>query len=127
MHTLQHRLASVRRRSRFFVTVRGVGALTAVVVGAAAIIGLTDYAIHLPSLVRAYGLVTILGAAAWVGYRWLVVPFWRRSDDLSLAIQIEDAYPELNDALASTVQFLEQEKVVGSSSPLPRARTERLA
>ncbi len=116
MHTLQHRLASVRRRWRFMVVVRGVSAIAALVVGAAALVGLTDWLVHLPSLVRAYCLVSILGAAGYVAFRWLVVPFWKRCDDLSLAIQIEDAYPELNDALASTVQFLEDEKTPGSPS-----------
>lgn len=116
MHTLQHRLASVRRRWRFMVVVRGFGAVAALVVGAAALVGITDWLVHLPSLVRAYGLVAILGGAGYVGFRWLVMPFWRRCDDLSLAIQIEDAYPELNDALASTVQFLEEEKIPGSPS-----------
>lgn len=120
MHSLQHRLASVRRRWRFMVLVRGVSAVAAVVVGAAALLGLLDWALHLPSLARAYGLVAILGAAAYVGFRWLVVPFWRRCDDLSLAIQIEDAYPELNDALASTVQFLEND-VPGSASMRQKA------
>lgn len=120
MHSLQHRLASVRRRWRFMVLVRGVSAAAAVVVGSAALLGLLDYALHLPSLARAYGLVAILGAAAYVGFRWLVVPFWRRCDDLSLAIQIEDAYPELNDALASTVQFLEND-VPGSPSMRQKA------
>ena len=116
MHMLQHRLASVRRRWRFMVLVRGVSAMAAIVVGAAALVGLADWLVYLPSLVRAYCLVAILGTAGYVGFRWLVVPFWRRCDDLSLAIQIEDAYPELNDALASTVQFLEEENVPGSPS-----------
>ena len=116
MHTLQHRLASVLRRWRFMVVTRGVSAIAALVVGAAALVGLADWLVHLPSLVRAYCLVAILGSAGYIAFRWLVVPFWRRCDDLSLAIQIEDAYPELNDSLASTVQFLEDEKMPGSAS-----------
>ncbi len=121
MHTLQHRLASVRRRWRFLVTMRGLTALVAVLVGAATLLGLVDWAVHLPSLVRAYGLVATLGAAGYIAYRWLIVPYWRRCDDLSLAIQIEDAYPEINDALASTVQFLESDNVPGSPSMRQKA------
>src|SRR5262245_46131630 len=98
------------------VVTRGVSAIAALVVGAAALVGLVDWLVHLPSLVRAYCLVAILGSAAYIAFRWLVVPFWRRCDDLSLAIQIEDAYPELNDSLASTVQFLEDEQMPGSAS-----------
>lgn len=121
MHMLQHRLASVRRRWRFLVTVRGVSAMTAVVVGSAALIGLADWWLLLPSLVRAYGLVAILAGAGYVAFRWLVVPYCKRCDDLSLAIRIEDAYPELNDALASTVQFIEDESVPGSPSMRTKA------
>src|SRR5262245_27642149 len=98
------------------VVTRGVSAIAALVVGAAALVGLADWLVHLPSLVRAYCLVAILGSAGYIAFRWLVVPFWRRCDDLSLAIQIEDAYPELNDSLASTVQFLEDENMLGSAS-----------
>jgi hypothetical protein len=121
MHILQHRLASVRRRWRFVVGFRGLCALTALVVGAAALIGLADYYVHLPSLIRAYGLVAILAGGGYVAYRWLAHPLATRCDDLSLALRIEEAYPELNDALASTVQFIEAEDIPGSAAMRGRA------
>ncbi|MCS7045967.1 MAG: hypothetical protein NZO58_06395 [Gemmataceae bacterium] len=120
MHLLQHRLASLRRRARLLITARAVAALLAITVGSTTIVGLIDFKLHLPSLVRAYALVGILTSAAWIAYRWFIVPFAGRNDDLSLAIRLEEAYPELNDVLASTVQFLEAEQPTGS--PAMRAK-----
>ena len=40
----------------------------------------------------------------------LIRPLLVRTDNLSLALRVEEAYPNLNDSLASAVQFLEQSK-----------------
>ncbi|MCI0378307.1 MAG: hypothetical protein L0215_11925 [Gemmataceae bacterium] len=105
---LQRRLASLRRRFRLLVGWRGLCAIGAVLIGAGVIVGLADWFLELPSLFRALLLVGIVGSAGVVAFRLLIQPLARPSDDLSLALQIEGVYPELNDALASTVQFLQQ-------------------
>jgi hypothetical protein len=106
MNPLHARLASLRRRWRFCITFRGVCWLAAVVLGTALVAGLLDWLVHLPGLVRALFLVGGLTAAGTVVWHWLVRPLRLPDDDLSLALRIEERYPELNDALASTVQFL---------------------
>jgi hypothetical protein len=54
----------------------------------------------------------------WVGYRYLICPLQAPADDLSLALRIESEFPSLKDALASTVQFLEQSDVTADSPEL---------
>jgi uncharacterized integral membrane protein len=114
--TLRQRLAGLRRRMRLVATVRGVGFLLAVVLATAAVAGLLDWHWHLPALVRAVILVATLAGGILVAYRYLLRPLCTPSDDLSLALRVEEAYPTLNDALASTVQFLEREAPAESSS-----------
>ncbi len=113
---LWQRLASLRRRMRLVATVRGAGFLLTVLLATAAVAGLIDWRWHLPPLVRAVVLVGTLAGGIFVAYRYLFRPLSAPSDDLSLALRIEEAYPALNDALASTVQFLERGTRADSSS-----------
>ncbi len=114
MNPLQTRLAELRRRLRRVVTFRGGCWAFTALVGSLALACLIDQFVHvrlhgdLPALIRAVFLVATLGGTAFVAYRFLLRPMWARTDDLSLALRVEQEYPILNDALASTVQFLEQ-------------------
>ncbi|MCS6850008.1 MAG: hypothetical protein NZ700_02425 [Gemmataceae bacterium] len=108
MSSLPARLAALRRGWRLVVGLRGLLAVLAVLSLGGLSLGLLDWRWHLPSLVRAVGLVGLLTAAGVAAYRLILQPWRDRTDDLSLALRIEEKYPELNDALASTVQFLQQ-------------------
>lgn len=105
---LSKRLSSLRRRLRLTAGFRGLAWLLAVVVAVAFVGGMLDWWLHLPGVVRAFFLVGLLSGAGVVVQRWLVQPFREPADDLSLALKVEAQYPELNDSLASTVQFLQQ-------------------
>ena len=105
---LRKRLAALRRRLRVVVTLRAAGWLLTVLLLGALAAGFLDWAWRLPSLVRAVVLVGTLSGLGVVAYRMLLGPLLARVDDLTLALRIEERYPSLNDALASTVQFLEQ-------------------
>ena len=107
-HGLARRLLWVRRRLRVVTTVRGISWLLALVLLAAIGVGLIDWKLHLPSLVRAVALVGVLGGAGFILIKHLLRPLAAKSDDLTLALQVEEQYPGLNDSLASTVQFLEE-------------------
>jgi hypothetical protein len=120
---LRQRLAFLRRRLRLVATVRGVGFLLTVLLSAALINGLLDWRWHLPALVRAIVLTGTLVGGIYVAFRYLFRPLSAPSDDFSLALRVEEAYPGLNDSLASTVQFLER----GSSSESSSAVLEREA
>src|SRR5438128_769456 len=112
MNPLLRRLAILRLKVRLLDGWQGIGAL--------------DYWLHLPTLPRAAALVGLLVGAAAIVYRYLVRPFGKPCDNLNLALRIEEEFPELNDALASTVQFLnmtkEEQARLGASESM-RART----
>src|SRR6266404_7110282 len=108
MNPLLSRLASLRRKVRLLDGWQGISALLTLLVGAVLVVGLLDWLVLLPSLVRGMLLVGILVGAGTVAYRLLFVPFRSPCDDLTLALRIEEEFPELNDALGSTVQFLSE-------------------
>ncbi|MBI1830782.1 MAG: hypothetical protein HYR84_04945 [Planctomycetes bacterium] len=108
MNPLLQRLASLRRQVRILDGWIGICALGALTLGVGVFVGVADFYLHIPSLVRAGLLVALLVSTAYLVYRLIVEPFTNPYDDLSLALLVEEAYPELNDALASTVQFLQQ-------------------
>lgn len=110
MNPLHARLAGLRRRLRFVVTFRGACWSASVLLVACALAGVLDWKFHLPALVRAVLLVGTLSAAGVVAYRGLFRPLLVKTDDLSLALRVEEANPDLNDSLASAVQFLEQSR-----------------
>jgi hypothetical protein len=108
MNPLLSRLASLRRRVLLLEGWRGVCALATLVAGTMLVVGLLDWSVQLPSLIRALLLVGIVTGSALMAYRYLFVPFRSRCDNLTLALRIEEEFPELNDSLASTVQFLSE-------------------
>src|SRR5262245_50121405 len=105
---LRQRLSGLRRRRRFITVFRGASWLLTVLLATAAVAGVLDWRWHLPGLVRAVILVGTLAGAAYVALRYLLLPLAAADDDLTLALRVEEHYPDLNDSLASTVQFLEQ-------------------
>lgn len=123
---LRQRLASLRRKMRIVTAFRGSSWVIGLVLAAAAVVGLLDWRYHLPDLVRGVALAGTLAAAVYIAYRHLIQPLHARSDDLTLALKVEEQYPHLEDALASTVQFLEREgRPDGESSALEREAVRR--
>jgi hypothetical protein len=132
MNPLKKRLAALRFRVRVLDGWLGVCALVALILGAFVAEGMLDFWMHLPSLVRGILLVGLLVSSGYIAYRFILRPFTRPADDLNLALRIEEAYPELNDALATTVQFLsqpkeEQERLGGSEAMRERTVQETIA
>lgn len=117
---LFRRLARLRRRIRIVTGLRGLFLLAFVLIGGAAVMGLLDWRFQLPALVRALGLVGVLAAAGYTLIRRLIVPLSRPADNLRLALRMEEKNPDLNDVLASAVQFLDQPAEDESSSPILR-------
>jgi hypothetical protein len=129
MNPLQSRLAALRARLMVVVTVRGVCLAAAVLLGCLCAAVLFDCCLHwwrdadTWSLLRAAFLVGTLSGTGIVLYWALLRPLSARTDDLSLALRVEEQYPILNDALASTVQFLEQQQQ-GKSAVSPSMQRE---
>src|ERR1700722_14457100 len=90
---LAKRLRALRRRLRFVVGLRGGACLVAMAVLGITAASLLDYGIHLPGLVRAFFLVSVVVGAGAITYRYLIRPLRTRTDDLSLALRIEAEYP----------------------------------
>ena len=122
---LRSRFAGLRRKLRLVVASRGLGWLVASVLLTFVGVGSIDYKIHLPGLVRAVALVAVLAGVGVLLYRFLFRPLSQPTDDLSLALRIEDRYPVLNDGLASTVQFLDQHGETGDSTGMRREAIRR--
>src|ERR1700683_3060796 len=110
MNPLKTRFAALRFKVRVLDGWLGASALIALILGAFVAEGMLDFWMHLPSLVRGVFLVGLLVSSGYIAYRLILRPFTRPADDLNLALRIEEVYPELNDALATTVQFLSQPK-----------------
>jgi hypothetical protein len=110
MNPLLRRLAILRLKVRLLDGWQGICAVITLVLTVGVSVGVLDYFVHLPTLVRATALVGLLVGAAGIVYRYLVRPFGKPCDNLNLALRIEEEHPELNDALASTVQFMNMTK-----------------
>src|SRR5205814_1696147 len=115
-------------RWRRAVLVRSVCAVLAAALGAAVVVGLLDSAVNLPALIRAVLLVGLLIAGGLFLRRGLLQPWRELGDDLALALRVEARFPALNDALASTVQFLDRpDGDATAGSPALRQATRRRA
>ena len=113
---LRQRLAALRRRLRRTAILRGASWLVLATAATAVAACLVDSLWPLDSLVRAAVLVAWLVGVGLLSWRFLFRPLSQRTDDLSLALRVEQRFPALNDALASTVQFLDAPAGAGGDS-----------
>ncbi len=107
MNDLLARLAKLRWRYRLVTLGSAIFALVAFLACAITAESVFDYYNKTSPVVRAFYLVSLMGVSAWLVYWLALEPLARRTDSLSLALRVEEAFPELNDSLASTVQFIE--------------------
>lgn len=118
MTDLQTRIRQLRARARHAVWLHGASWLVAVLLGAALLLGLFDWALHVDSDASRFLLVLTaligLGVLAW---RVLVRPLRQQLSDVAVALKIERRYPGLHDSLASTVQFSESHRDPRFGSP----------
>jgi hypothetical protein len=124
---LRLRLAALRWRLRLVTVFHGACWVLAAVLGIAALACLLDWLVSLPALIRAGLLAATLTGGGLLAYRYLLAPLAARDDDLTLALRVEDMYPSLNDALASTIQFLDQTRQTRGDSPSMRLEAVRRA
>jgi hypothetical protein len=124
---LYGRLAALRRRLSSVILLRGLALVALVLLGGGLTAGALDWLLDLPAAVRAAALVLLLGGAGLIVWKQLFQPWTQRRDDLALALRLEQAYPTLNDALASAVQFLEQPTSPAAGSAVLRREAIRRA
>lgn len=111
--SLTDTLADIGRSRRLVGVAAGVFAFAAVGLGSVLVACLLDAAVHLSPLSRAFALAFSLAAAGVVWLRGVVGPLGLRTDALSIALELEEKFPRLNDSLASAVSFLESEDAEG--------------
>ncbi len=118
--SLPDRLAELGRARKRVALAAGVLGFIGTVVGIAALSCLLDAAVHLSPFVRTLALVTLLAAGGIVWVRGISRAQRYRTDALAVALELEDQFPSLNDALASAVSFLEP-RAEGAPDDLPPA------
>lgn len=103
---VRDRLERLRRRTWLTSAVRGAGLLVAVVLGAMFVVGLADWLFHVDDAgVRCLFAVAILVAAGWIAFHELARPLLKSRSDVALALDVEQRFPQLRDALASSAAF----------------------
>lgn len=130
MNPLITRLGWLRRKLYLVLGARGIFAVLGLLLGAGILAGLLDWWLILPSMVRAFLLAAILTGAGLLAFTLLLQPLMAPKDDLTLALRVEEEFPELNDALGSTVQFLKQpdnSELAGSMAMRSRAVQQALS
>ncbi|MEX2316094.1 MAG: hypothetical protein WD669_03010 [Pirellulales bacterium] len=109
MHRLTTRITSLERRLVFHQRAAAVSWTIATVVAAALVLGLVDYWLRFTDRGLRWIATALLAATVgWAIYRWWYVPSRRQLAPLGVARQIEAKFPQLRDALASAVEFLQQ-------------------
>lgn len=99
-------LRNLRRRVKLLSVLYGVGVVLAAAVGLVlAVVGL-DYLLGLPAEARAVVNLLTLGVLGYVLYRHVVRPALARLTLNDLAGQIENTFPQFDDSLRSTVNFM---------------------
>lgn len=103
---LTTKLGEIGRARKRVAVLSGLLLFVAAVVGIATAAGTADAALHLAPLPRALALVALLAAGCVVWARAVARPLGLRTDPLSIALELENRFPNLNDSLATAVEFL---------------------
>jgi hypothetical protein len=117
-------LDGLRRKVKRLSVLYGLGIVLATVVGLLLVTILLDYLLNLPGAPR---LVMILIALAGLGYalfNWVIRPLVARLTISDVAGRLEHAFPQFDDRLRSTVDFLSNSNVPGSQVMKDRVVTE---
>ena len=105
--SLPETLGDLGRFRRRVAVASGLFAFVGLTVGCVALACSLDAAFGLPPLARGSALVLTLTAAGVCWLRGVSRAVTLRTDPLSVALELEERYPNLNDALASAVDFLQ--------------------
>jgi hypothetical protein len=108
-HAVEEKVRAVSRRVRRFQAVFGMAVAAAIVLAVALAVGLADYLLRFedPGL-RFLASCVVLTTLAWVAWRYAIPGCTYRPTDLHVAQQIEQHFPELENRLGSTIEFLRQ-------------------
>jgi hypothetical protein len=106
-HPLQRSIGAVRRRARRLILLHALVSVAVVVSAAAVVLVLADWFLHFQDRgIRLLESAAFLALGGWAGFRFLLTALRAHYSDVTLALKIERRFPELEDRLASTMQFL---------------------
>jgi hypothetical protein len=109
MHPLTQKIAALQSELVWRRRITAACWMLAAAIGAAFVLGLTDYWLRFKDTgLRIMATSAFTCIVAWVAYRAWYLPSRRRVRALDVARRVEDRFPQLQDSLASAVEFLEQ-------------------
>jgi hypothetical protein len=106
-------LEAVRRRAKRLTLAYGLGIVVAAALGLLLATVLLDYLFNLRALPRLVVMAAAMGTLIYAAVRWIAQPALARISLSDIAGRLERAFPQFDDRLRSTLDFLR------SSSPQP--------
>jgi len=109
MHPIAQKIATLQRQLAYRQYATAACRTAAVLLATAIALGLADYVVRFrdPGL-RIMATVTLVTVAVWAAYRWWYRPGRQQLAPLAVARKVESHFPQLNDSLASALEFLQQ-------------------
>jgi len=118
-------LNDLRRRVKLLSVLFGVGILLAAAVGLILATVVVDYMLKLPVVPRLLVVLIALAAIGYLAFRWIARPVMARLSLNDVAGHLESVFPQFDDRLRSTVNFVQQsEAIPGSEVMKDRVVTE---
>ncbi len=112
--SLMDTLEAIRRRVKTFAVTYGVGLVVTVAMGLLLLTVLLDWTLNLPTAARLVLILAALGAFAYAAAKWVVRPLRSKLTLSDVAGRLENAFPQFDDRLRSTVNFLGEGTIPGS-------------
>ena len=123
-HSLQQQVRSIRRKARTHAFLIAASCVLLTLLASLLAVGIVDYLVRFEYLpARILCSLAVVGVVVASVVRWLA-PLWhRRMTDLDVAQRLQQQFPELGDALASSLEFLEESETdpTAGSAALRRA------
>src|SRR5262245_57053646 len=111
MHPLSQKIAALQRQILRRERVTAACWVLATAIAAALVLGLADYVFHFKDTgLRIMTTTAFALAIAWSTYRAWYLPERNRLQTLDVARRVEDHFPQLQDSLASAIEFLGQDE-----------------
>ena len=117
-------LEGLRKRAKWLSVLYGLALLILGATGLIVMGALTDYLLRLPGVPRLIGLVLATAVAVYVFWRFVWRPASSRLTLQDVAGRVEETFPQFNDRLRSSVQFLGEREAM-AADPLRRRTVEQ--
>jgi len=107
-HPLQLKIMRLRRRVRSLWLIHGMSRVVMVAVSSVAVLVLLDALFRIEDRgLRIMATSALLLAVGWALVRYILTTVFRPLPSVDVALRVERRFPQLNDRLASTIEFLE--------------------